>query len=238
MDTEARENKSGIRTINKGHKMTYTVKFLDGSAKLFDTLVEQDLRGADFRLEDLTGVSFTGSDCTDASFSDATLTRAGFCEANCTGASFVEANCTKADFRGANCTGANFYEANCTVADFRQATLTRADFRDANCTGASFYRANCTGVNFFGANCTMANFCHATLAGADFDFSSWPLWCGSLNVKIDKKIACQLIYHTLRAMQGCEDEEAQSILQIDQVVKFANQFHRANECGLIKKKED
>ena len=197
--------------------MIYKVKFLDGTTKLFDTLVERDLKGADFRGEDLSGVNFAGSDCTGASFSDA----------NCTGANFYEANCTGASFRDANCTDANFHKANCT----------RANFHGANCTDASFIEANCTGASFRETNCTWADFKNTILIGTDFDYSSWPLWCGSLHVKADKYLACQILYHALSVIQGCEDEEAQSILQIDQVVKFANQCHRANECGIIKKKE-
>lgn len=73
----------------------------------------------------------------------------------------------------------------------------------------------------------------ADLRGADLDFSCWPLWCGSLNVKIDKRIFCQLLYHTLRAGQSVDDPEVKRLFEIPKIVNLANQFHRADECGKI-----
>jgi len=74
----------------------------------------------------------------------------------------------------------------------------------------------------------------ADLSGADLDFSCWPLWCGGLKVKTDKRLACQLAYH-LCSMQ-CEDEEY--IKMRNSILGFANQFHRVNECGILEKTEE
>lgn len=67
------------------------------------------------------------------------------------------------------------------------------------------------------------------LRGADLDFSCFPLWCGGLHLKIDKRQACQLAYH-LCSMQ-CDDEEY--LKMRNSILTFANQFHRADECGIL-----
>lgn len=84
-----------------------------------------------------------------------------------------------------------------------------------------------------GANLREANLRWADLRGADVDFSCWPLWCGSLDVKIDKRIFCQLLYHTLRAGQSVDDPEVKRLFEIPKVVNLANKFHRVDECGKI-----
>ena len=73
----------------------------------------------------------------------------------------------------------------------------------------------------------------ANLSGADLDYSCYPLWCGSLHLKADKRLACQLAYH-LCSMQ-CDD--ADYIKMRNSILGFANQFHRADECGELKERE-
>ena len=63
----------------------------------------------------------------------------------------------------------------------------------------------------------------ARLTGADLtrarlDFSSWPLWCGSLNVKLCDKLQSQLLYHIISVCKSVEFSQAQK--------DFANSFHR------------
>lgn len=79
------------------------------------------------------------------------------------------------------------------------------------------------------ANLRGANLRDADLRGADIDYACWPLWCGGLHVKIDKRIACQLAYHF--CAQDCDDPEY--IAARNAILSFANQFHRAAECGFI-----
>ena len=70
----------------------------------------------------------------------------------------------------------------------------------------------------------------ADLRGANLDYSCWPLWCGSLDVKVDKRIAVQLAYHFCRL--DCDDPE---YLAAREAIKgFANQFHRVEGCGVIR----
>lgn len=69
----------------------------------------------------------------------------------------------------------------------------------------------------------------ANLGGADIDYSSWPLWCGSLGVKVDKRIAAQLAYHFCRL--DCDDPAY--IKARNAILDFANQFHRVGGCGRL-----
>jgi len=59
------------------------------------------------------------------------------------------------------------------------------------------------------------------------------LSCSSLNVKIDTRIAAQLLYHTVRAAQSVDAQEWKDFCQNPDVVRLANTFHRAGECGKI-----
>ena len=45
-------------------------------------------------------------------------------------------------------------------------------------------------------------------------------------MKIDKRIFCQLLYHTLRAGESVDDKEIQTLLNNPDILKLANQFHR------------
>lgn len=43
-----------------------------------------------------------------------------------------------------------------------------------------------------------ADLCGADLCGANLDFSCWPLWCGSKDVKADDRLVAQLFFHVTR----------------------------------------
>ena len=94
-------------------------------------------------------------------------------------------------------------------------------------------RANLSDANLRGANLRGADLRGADLRGADLDYSCYPLWCGSLHLKADKRLACQLAYH-LCSMQ-CDD--ADYIKMRNSILGFANQFHRVDECGELKERE-
>ena len=83
-----------------------------------------------------------------------------------------------------------------------------------------------------GANLSEADLRRADLRGADLDFSCWPLWCGSLAVKVCKRIAVQLAYHFCNL--DCDDPEY--IAARNAIHDFANQFHRVDECGKLEKR--
>ena len=119
-------------------------------------------------------------------------------------ANLDRANLRGADLRGANLRGANLHEANLRGADLSGADLCGADLRRADLGGAN-------------------------LRGADLDYSCWPLWCGSLDVKVDARIARQLAYHFCRL--DCDDPEYLEARKA--IAEFANGFHRVDECGRI-----
>lgn len=74
-----------------------------------------------------------------------------------------------------------------------------------------------------------ANLRGVDMRGANLDFSCWPLWCGSLDVIVDKRIAAQLAYHFCRII--CDDDEVKAAQKA--LAPLANQFHRVEECGRI-----
>lgn len=82
-------------------------------------------------------------------------------------------------------------------------------------------------------DCKRANLCGADLWGAYLDYSCWPLWCGSLDVRVCKRIASQLAYHFCRL--DCDDPEV--IAAQNAIIPLANQFHRVDECGKLEPKE-
>ena len=123
------------------------------------------------------------------------------------------------NFEICNLSGLDLGGLNFKGADLRHANLRHADLRDAD-----LRHANLCGANLCGADLSGANLC-----GANIDFACWPLWCGGLHVKIDKRIACQLAYHFCN--QDCDDPEY--IEARNAILNFANQFHHAEECGFL-----
>ncbi len=127
------------------------------------------------------------------------------------------------DLSGANLRGANLRGAN----------LSDADLSDADLSGANLSDADLSDADLSGANLSDADLSDADLSDADLDYSCYPLWCGSLHLKADKRLACQLAYH-LCSMQ-CDD--ADYIKMRNSILGFANQFHRVDECGELKERE-
>ncbi len=105
----------------------------------------------------------------------------------------------------------------------------RANLQGADLQGADLREANLRRANLQGANLQGANLQGADLRRADLDFSCWPLWCGSSNVKIDEKQARQLMAH---AMEAAKEFFKPTQNQKD----WVNQFHRivSNEFPKIK----
>ena len=99
----------------------------------------------------------------------------------------------------------------------------------ANLCEANLNRANLNRADLGRANLCEADLRGADLRGADLDYSCWPLWCGSLGVKVDARIARQLAYHFCRL--DCDDPEYLEVRKA--IAEFANGFHRVDECGRI-----
>ena len=107
------------------------------------------------------------------------------------------------------------------------------DLRGADLRSADLSNANLSNANLRGADLRGADLRGADLRGADLDYSCYPLWCGSLHLKANKRLACQLAYH-LCSMQ-CDD--ADYVKMRNSILGFANQFHRVDECGELEERE-
>ena len=129
------------------------------------------------------------------------------------------ANLNGADLRGADLNGADLRGADLSGADLRKADPRKADLRGADLRGADLRR-----IDLYGADLSEAD-----LSEADLDYFCWPLWCGSLDVKVDARIARQLAYHFCRL--DCDDPEYLEARKA--IAEFANGFHRVDECGRI-----
>ena len=132
------------------------------------------------------------------------------------------------DLRGADLRSTDLKRANLKGADLRGANLMEANLRDTNLINTDLSGADLRGADLRGAALSGAN-----LKGADLDYSCYPLWCGSLHLKADKRLACQLAYH-LCSLQ-CDD--ADYIKMRNSILDFANQFHRVCECGKLEEME-
>ena len=123
-----------------------------------------------------------------------------------------------------NLRGADLCEADLCEADLCEADLCEADLCEADLCEADLCEADlCV------ADLSKADLRAADLRGANIDYACWPLWRGSLGVKVDVRIARQLAYH-LCALD-CDDPEY--IKARNALLPFANQFHRVQECGIL-----
>ena len=125
--------------------------------------------------------------------------------------------------------------ANLRGADLRGANLSGADLSGADLSGAELSGANLRGADLRGANLRGADLSGADLREADIDYAVWPLWCKALNAQIDDRIARQLLYHTLAAIDNSiyVSNGLKKTLLTEINVCAANGFHRVNECGWL-----
>ena len=159
----------------------------------------------------------------------ANLSNADLCYANLRYANLRGANLSNADLRHADLRVANLLDANLKGADLKVADLRVANLKGADLRFADLRDANLRGADLRVADLRVANLRGANLKGANLDHSCFPLWGGSLDMKVDARIAHQLAYHFCRL--DCDDEE---YLEVKEKIKdFANKFHRASECGEI-----
>jgi hypothetical protein len=159
----------------------------------------------------------------------------GYKRLNLTDANLTRANLTDADLTYADLTRANLTDANLTRANLTDADLTRANLTRANLTRANLTRADLTRANLTRANLTRANLTRANLTRADLDYSTLPLWCGSLKTKFDQKHIYQILFHSAKPCyynpEIAQDGDLKNLLNSDLFKKVANKFHRAKECG-------
>ena len=169
-------------------------------------------------------VNLKGANLRKSNLFKANLSRVGLSRANLSGADLSGADLSGADLSGANLSGADLSGANLRKSNLFKANLSGADLSGANLSEADLSVSNLSGANLSGAN----------LSGADLDFSSLPLWCGSLKMKTDSKQRKQIAYHLaslfVNSKEPLTDEEKQLL---DAIKPYANRFHRMWECGRI-----
>ena len=100
--------------------------------------------------------------------------------------------------------------------DGERANLRWADLRGADLQEANLQRADLQGVNLQGAN--LFNTC-------------LPLWCGGLNIKLDRLQMAQLAYHF--CSMDCEDDEIKDLQK--SLYQLANEF--ADSRGDLKNRK-
>jgi hypothetical protein len=149
--------------------------------------------------------------------------------ANLVRTNLEEANLERANLVRANLEEANLERANLEWANLAEANLVRANLEEANLERANLKRANLEEANLVRTNLKRANLERANLVRANIDFSVWPLWCGSQNVKVDARIAAQLAAHF--CMLDCDDPAYQAARAA--CLEFAKTSHKAKELGLV-----
>jgi len=135
----------------------------------------------------------------------------------------AKANLDDTNLRGANLRDANLRNANLSYAVLSGANLRYADLCDTNLRYADLCGADLRNADLSGAD----------LRGADLDFSVFPLWCGSFDIKVDKRLPIQLLYHIAKMNIKTDDADLKRLLKLKTFIKVCNKFHRANECGKV-----
>lgn len=130
--------------------------------------------------------------------------------------------------------GADFGSADLHTTDLSNADFSDAKLTDVDLRGAKLINTNFTRAILVGADLMSANLDDAVLIGANLDYACWPLWGCSLHAKIDKRLFCQLLCHTMRLGQSIDDVEVQSLLNDPVASALANQFHHIIEYGKLK----
>ena len=141
------------------------------------------------------------------------------------------------DLRSASLQHANLQYANLQYASLQYANLQYASLQYANLQYANLQYASLQYASLQYASLQHASLCCTDLRGADIDYATWPLWCGSLEAYIDDRIPIQLLHHLLRPVQASPyvSQDVKERLLTDDLIDLANRFHRAEECGEIKK---
>lgn len=109
----------------------------------------------------------------------------------------------------------------------------RADLSWANLSDADLSDANLSDADLLRANLSRANLSRADLSLADIDYSSLPLWCGSLDAQFDDRQIKQIAYHLVKAGLNSKNTSEETKRKLRKIVDLANGFHRASECGKI-----
>ncbi len=122
-------------------------------------------------------------------------------------------------------------------ADLSNIDLRNIDLSGRNLSHIDMSHSNMSHSDMSHSDMRGSDLSHSNLSGSNLDYSCWPLWCGSLDVHIDDRIARQLLYHLMRPCLVSPDvsENFKRALFTPELIAEANAFHRAEECGLIER---
>jgi uncharacterized protein YjbI with pentapeptide repeats len=148
-------------------------------------------------------------------------------------ANLQDANLREADLQRANLQRANLLDADLQRANLQYANLQGADLRWANLQGANLQDADLQCANLLYANLQGADLQGADLRWANLDYSCLPLWCGSKKMKVDRRIAAQIVAHFCAL--DCDDADYQTARTA--ILEFARMSHRADDLGLVVERE-
>ena len=138
------------------------------------------------------------------------------------------ANLGGSDLRDADLSYANLNYVNLSEANLSYANLSSANLSYANLSSANLSDADLGGSDLSGADLSYANLSSANLSYADLYMTTWPLWCGSKNARIDISIASQLAAHF--CCLRCDDPEYQKAKEA--LLPLAKKFKYAGDLGL------
>ena len=164
----------------------------------------------------------------------ADLSEADLREANLSRADLSRADLSWADLRGADLRGADLSRADLSRADLSGADLSRADLSWADLREADLREADLREANLRWADLRGADLREADLREANLDYSGLPLWCGSLSAHFDDKQLKQIAYHLVKAGLQSKNASDETQAELRKLIQFANGFHKAEKCGLIK----
>lgn len=99
-------------------------------------------------------------------------------------------------------------------------------------------RADLIRADLSGADLSHTDLSDADLREADLDYSCLPLWCGSLSANFDDRQLKQIAYHLVKAGLQSKNASEETKTELRKLIPFANGFHRAEECGLIKEADN
>ena len=114
----------------------------------------------------------------------------------------------------------------------------RANLSHTDLSGADLREANLSHADLSPADLSDADLRGADFRGADLDYSCLPLWCGSLSANFDDRQLKQIAYHLVKAGLQSKNASEETKTELRKLIPFANGFHRAEECGLIKEADN
>ena len=147
--------------------------------------------------------------------------------ANLSGVDLSRVDLSGTDLSWASLSRANLSCTDLSWANLSRANLSRANLSWVNLSRANLSRANLSRANLSRANLSWVNLSGTNLSGANLDFSQWPLWCGSLNARIDERLARQLVYHALAVSEKWFKPTKKQL-------EWVNKFHRIPEVPKLK----